>query len=102
MAGENIRKLASLFPNAITETLSMANNPTDNDFIYNDDFRIPAGEYVPNPASNGRFHTDWLNMISPRLKVARDFLSPGGVILISIDDNEVANLPKVCDEIFGS
>ena len=86
---------------------------TGNDFIYNDDFTISAdeyeerygeieGRYSQNLASNGRFHTDWLNMIYPRLKVARDFLSPDGVIFISIDDNEVANLRKVCDEIFGS
>ncbi len=82
---------------------------TGNDFIYNDKFTISTddyeeryGEYVPNPESNGRFHTDWLNMIYPRLKVARDFLRPDGVIFISIDDNEVANLRKVCDEIFGN
>ena len=85
---------------------------TGNDFIYNDDFTITAdeyeerygeidGRYFQNLASNGRFHTDWLNMIYPRLKVARDFLSPDGVIFISIDDNEIANLRKVCDEIFG-
>lgn len=54
-----------------------------------------------NTESNGRFHTDWLNMIYPRLKVARDLLSDDGVIFISIDDNEQKNLKNVCDEIFG-
>ena len=54
-----------------------------------------------NVESNGRFHTDWLNMIYPRLKIARDLLSDEGVIFISIDDNEVENLRRVCDEVFG-
>ena len=89
---------------------------TGNDFVYNDDFSQDADEYqensgqldeegnrlVQNTESNGRFHTDWLNMIYPRLKVAKDLLSDYGVIFISIDDNELANLKKVCDEIFGS
>ena len=88
---------------------------TGNDFVYEDDFAESAAEYlansgqfdeqgnrlVTNTESNGRFHTDWLNMIYPRLKVARDFLTEDGVIFISIDDNEVENLRKVCDEIFG-
>ena len=88
---------------------------TGNDFVYNDDFSQSADEYmetsgqydeegnrlVKNLESNGRFHTDWLNMIYPRLKVAKDLLSDDGVIFISIDDNEVDNLRKVCDEIFG-
>ena len=88
---------------------------TGNDFVYNDDFSQSAGEYmhnsgqedeegnrlVANSESNGRFHTDWLNMIYPRLKVAKDLLSEDGVIFISIDDNEVENLKKVCDEVFG-
>ena len=88
---------------------------TGNDFVYEDDFAESAAEYlansgqfdeqgnrlVTNTESNGRFHTDWLNMIYPRLKVARDFLTEDGVIFISIDDNEVANLRKVCDEVFG-
>ena len=88
---------------------------TGNDFVYNDDFAQEAGEYihnsgqydqegnrlVANTESNGRFHTDWLNMIYPRLKVAKDLLSEDGVIFISIDDNEVENLKKVCNEIFG-
>ena len=88
---------------------------TGNDFIYQDNFKQSQDEYneqsldydddgnrlVSNPSSNGRFHTDWLNMIYPRLKLARDLLSDDGVIFISIDDNEQANLKKVCDEIFG-
>ena len=88
---------------------------TGNDFVYEDDFAESASEYlansgqfdeqgnrlVTNTESNGRFHTDWLNMIYPRLKVARDLLTEDGVIFISIDDNEVENLRKVCDELFG-
>ena len=88
---------------------------TGNDFVYNDDFAESAREYlansgqyddqgnrlVTNTESNGRYHTDWLNMIYPRLKVARDLLTDDGVIFISIDDNEVDNLKKLCDEIFG-
>ena len=88
---------------------------TGNDFVYEDDFAESASEYlansgqfdeqgnrlVTNTESNGRFHTDWLNMIYPRLKVARDLLTEDGVIFISIDDNEVENLRKVCDEVFG-
>ena len=56
---------------------------------------------VLNMESNGRFHTDWLNMIYPRLKVAKDLLADDGVIFISIDDNEVENLKKICNEVFG-
>lgn len=88
---------------------------TGNDFIYEDDFSQSTAEYVDNSGqtdeegnqlvqnneSNGRFHTDWLNMIYPRLKLAKDLLSDDGVIFISIDENEAANLKKICDEIFG-
>lgn len=88
---------------------------TGNDFVYNDDFTQDNEEYldnsgqydeqgnrlVQNTESNGRFHTDWLNMIYPRLRLAKDLLSDDGVIFISIDDNEVDNLRKICDEIFG-
>lgn len=92
---------------------------TGNDFVYNDDFAQSREEFEAtngaydeegnqlidpmqrNTESNGRFHTDWLNMIYPRLKVARDLLTENGVIFISIDDCEVENLRKVCDEIFG-
>ena len=89
---------------------------TGNDFVYEDDFSQSEKDYlsnsgqfddqgnriVANPESNGRFHTNWLNMIYPRLKVARDLLKDDGVIFISIDDNEVENLKKVCDEIFSA
>ena len=88
---------------------------TGTDFVYEDDFAQSSEEYLANSGqfdeqgnrmftnaeSNGRFHTDWLNMIYPRLKVARDLLTDDGVIFISIDDNEVENLRKVCDEVFG-
>lgn len=88
---------------------------TGNDFVYNDDFsvesgvwRVESGDFdedgnrlVQNTESNGRFHTDWLNMIYPRLKLAKDLLSDDGVIFISIDDNEVENLKKICNELFG-
>ena len=88
---------------------------TGNDFVYNDDFSQSTADYqensgqtdeegnhlVQNTESNGRFHTDWLNMIYPRLKVAKDLLSDDGVIFISIDDNEQKNLKNVCDEIYG-
>ena len=89
---------------------------TGNDFVYKDDFAGNADEYldksgqfddegnrlVQNTESNGRFHTDWLNMIYPRLKVAKDLLSDDGVIFISIGDEEIDNLRKVADEIFGA
>ena len=88
---------------------------TGSDFVYEDDFAQSADEYlansgqfdedgnrmVQNTESNGRFHTDWLNMIYPRLKIAKDLLSEDGVIFISIDDHEVENLKKLCGEIFG-
>lgn len=94
---------------------------TGNDFVYNDDFVQDYADYrrdainsardedgnltrdpmVRNTEANGRFHTDWLNMIYPRLKVARDFLAEDGVIFISIDDKEVSNMIKLCSEIFG-
>lgn len=88
---------------------------TGNDFVYNDDFAMDSDEYDDisgryddqgnrldqNTESDGRFHTKWLNMIYPRLRVAKDLLSDDGVIFISIDDNEQANLKKICDEIFG-
>ena len=88
---------------------------TGNDFVYEDDFSEDTDEFLtrdgqfdeqgnrltPNLDSNGRFHTDWLNMIYPRLKVARDLMSDDGVILISIDDNEIENSKKICNEIFG-
>lgn len=89
---------------------------TGEDFIYEDDFSQGADEYlgnsgqydengnrlVQNQESNGRFHTDWLNMLYPRLRLAKDFLTDDGVIFISIDDHEVSNLKKICNEIYGA
>lgn len=89
---------------------------TGNDFVYEDDFTQRADEYlagsgqfddegnrlVKNLETNGRFHTDWLNMIYPRLRLAKDLLTEDGVIFVQIDDNEVFNLRKICDEVFGA
>ena len=89
---------------------------TGNDFVYEDDFAQSTNEYlansgqfdedgnrlVQNTENNGRFHTDWLNMIYPRIKLAKDLLREDGVIFISIDDTEQDNLKKICDEIFSS
>ncbi len=88
---------------------------TGSDLIYNDDFSGAYQEYVRNSGQydeqgnrlvensdgSGRYHTDWLNMIYPRLKIARDLLSDDGVIFISLDDNELVNMKKICDEIFS-
>ena len=89
---------------------------TGNDFIYEDDFSQNADEYlgnsgqfdeegnrlVQNTESNGRFHTDWLNMLYPRLRLAKDLLTDDGVIFISIDDGELDNLRKACNDVFGA
>lgn len=89
---------------------------TGNDFIYEDDFSQKAADYaensgqtdeegnrlVQNSESNGRFHTDWLNMLYPRLCLAKDLLANDGLIFISIDEHESHNLRKICDEIFGA
>ena len=116
--GDNLEVLKLLRENYLGKVKMIYIDPpynTGNDFVYNDDFAQTTGDYVHNSGqedeegnrlvanteSNGRFHTDWLNMIYPRLKVAKDLLSEDGVIFISIDDNEVENLRKVCDEIFG-
>lgn len=88
---------------------------TGSDFVYRDDYARSVSEYkelggdydnggnrlITNIDNNGRFHTDWLNMLYPRLMLAKDILRNDGVIFISIDDNEAANLIKICDEIFG-
>ena len=92
---------------------------TGNDFVYNDEFGIRSEEWngisgnydadgnqivgalEKNTEANGRFHTDWLNMIYPRLKLAKDLLTPDGAIFISIDDNEQTNTKKLCEEVFG-
>lgn len=89
---------------------------TGNDFVYEDDFAQSTDEYlansgqfdedgnrmVQNTESNGRFHTDWLNMIYPRLKLAKDLLTEDGVVFVSIDANESHNLRKICEEVFGA
>lgn len=82
---------------------------TGNDFVYADDFADPMARYKEvtqqttksNPETMGRFHTNWLNMMYPRLRLAANLLRDDGVIFISIDDNEVTNLRRVCDEVFG-
>ena len=117
--GDNLEVLKLLRENYLGKVKMIYIDPpynTGNDFVYNDDFAQTTGDYihnsgqedeegnrlVANTESNGRFHTDWLNMIYPRLKVAKDLLSEDGVIFISIDDNEVENLKKICNEILGS
>jgi len=120
--GDNLEVLKLLRENYLGKVKMIYIDPpynTGNDFVYNDDFAQGKAEFeaqsglfdeegrrmvdpmVQNTESNGRFHTDWLNMIYPRLKVAKDLLSDDGVIFISIDDNEQDNLKKVCNEIFG-
>ena len=116
--GDNLQVLKILRENYLGKVKMIYIDPpynTGNDFVYNDDFSQATGDYihnsgqedeegnrlVANTESNGRFHTDWLNMIYPRLKVAKDLLSEDGVIFISLDDTETYNLKKVCDEIFG-
>ena len=117
--GDNLQVLKLLRENYLGKVKMIYIDPpynTGNDFVYNDNFDQEKQEYVHNSGqedeegnrlvanteSNGRFHTDWLNMIYPRLKVAKDLLSEDGVIFISIDDNEVRNLKNVCDEVFGA
>ena len=116
--GDNLEVLKLLRENYLGKVRMIYIDPpynTGGDFVYNDDFSQAASDYVHNSGQedeegkrlvlntegNGRFHTDWLNMMYPRLKVAKDLLSEDGVIFISIDDNEVENLRKSCDEIFG-
>ena len=120
--GDNLEVLKLLRENYLGKVKMIYIDPpynTGNDFVYNDDFAQGKAEFeaqsglfdeegrrmadpmVQNTESNGRFHTDWLNMIYPRLKVAKDLLADDGVIFISIDDNEVENLRKVCDEVLG-
>ena len=116
--GDNLQVLKILRENYLGKVKMIYIDPpynTGNDFVYNDNFDQDKQEYVHNSGqydeegnrlvanteSNGRFHTDWLNMIYPRLKVAKDLLSEDGVIFISIDDREAENLIKVGNEIFG-
>ena len=117
--GDNLQVLKLLRENYLGKVKMIYIDPpynTGNDFVYNDDFSQSAGEYMYNSGqeddygnrllmnteNNGRYHTDWLNMIYPRIKVAKDLMAGDGVIFISIDDHEVENLMKICDEIFGS
>ena len=116
--GDNLQVLKLLRENYLGKVKMIYIDPpynTGNDFVYNDNFDQDKQEYVHNSGqededgnrlvanteSNGRFHTDWLNMIYPRLKVAKDLLSEDGVIFISMDDNEIKNLKNICDEIYG-
>ena len=120
--GDNLDVLKVLRENYLGKVKMIYIDPpynTGNDFVYNDDFAQGRDEFEQNSGffdeegnqlldpmqrnteSNGRFHTDWLNMIYPRLKVARDLLHNTGYICISIDDNEVDNMRKMADEIFG-
>jgi len=116
--GDNLEVLKLLRENYLGKVKMIYIDPpynTGNDFVYNDDFAQTTGDYihnsgqedeegnrlVANTESNGRFHTDWLNMIYPRLKVAKDLLSEDGVIFISIGQDEVENLIRICNEVFG-
>ena len=120
--GDNLQVLKLLRENYLGKVKMIYIDPpynTGNDFVYNDNFGMDASawsdssgdydeegnwltdKYTINTESNGRFHTDWLNMIYPRLKVAKDLLSEDGAIFISIDDREAENLIKVCNEIYG-
>ena len=117
--GDNLEVLKLLQETYLGEVKMIYIDPpynTGNDCVYEDDFKLSAGEYignsgqldedgnrlVANTESNGRFHTDWLNMIYPRLKIAKDILDNDGIIFISINDKEQENLKKICDEIFGN
>lgn len=116
--GDNLEVLKLLHETYLGKVKMIYIDPpynTGNDFVYADDFKQNSEEYltnsgqydnvgnqlVQNTENNGRFHTDWLNMIYPRLKLAKTLLCEDGVIFISIDDKEQDNLKKVCDEIFG-
>ena len=116
--GDNLEALKLLQETYLAKVKLIYIDPpynTGNDFIYEDDFSENSDSYlkrsnqrddqgnklVSNPASNGRFHSDWLSMMYSRLKLARNMLREDGVIFISIDDNEQASLKKMCDEIFG-
>jgi len=117
--GDNLDALKLLQENYLGKVKMIYIDPpynTGNDFIYEDDFAENTEEFlkrsnqkdeegnrlVPNTESNGRFHSDWLSMMYPRLKLARNLLRDDGVIFISIDDGEQANLKLMCDEIFGA
>ncbi len=116
--GDNLEALKTLQETYLNRVKMIYIDPpynTGNDFVYDDDFSENPEEYfkrsnqidenanrlVANKDTNGRFHSDWLNMMFPRLKLARNLLRDDGVIFISIDDGEISNLRKICDEIFG-
>ena len=116
--GDNLEVLKILQESYLNKIKCIYIDPpynTGNDFIYNDDFSKSVNEeleesglideygnrLVTNSSSNGRFHSDWLSMMYPRLKLARNLLTDDGVIFISIDENEIHNMRKICDEIFG-
>ena len=116
--GDNLEALKILQESYLNKIKCIYIDPpynTGNDFIYNDNFKRDNNEeleesgqideynnkLITNNQSNGRFHSDWLNMMYPRLRLAKDLLTDDGVIFISIDDNEQDNLKKICDEIFG-
>lgn len=116
--GDNLEVLKLLQESYLNKVKCIYIDPpynTGSDFVYEDNFKQAKEDYlvktgqednvgnklIKNTESNGRFHSDWLTMIYPRLKVARNLLSEDGVVFISIDDNEVHNMRKICDEIFG-
>lgn len=110
--GENLEVLKLLQTSYYRKVKMIYIDPpynTGNDFVYEDDFADPMAKYKEvtqqttksNPETMGRFHTNWLNMMYPRLRLAANLLRDDGVIFISIDDNEVTNLRKLCDEVFG-
>ena len=106
---EVLKLLQSSYLNSIKMIYIDPPYNTGNDFVYTDDFADGIAHYKEvtgqatksNPETAGRYHTNWLNMMYPRLKLARNLLTDDGVIFISIDDNEQANLKKLCDEVFG-
>ena len=106
---EVLKLLQSSYLNSIKMIYIDPPYNTGNDFVYTDDFADGIAHYKEvtgqatksNPETAGRYHTNWLNMMYPRLKLARNLLTDDGVIFISIDDNEVSNLRKLCDEVFG-
>lgn len=116
--GDNLDVLKLLHETYLNKVKMIYIDPpynTGKDFIYSDDFSEEAEEYlansgqkdaegnrlVTNAESNGRFHTDWLNMMYSRIKIAKELLAQDGIMFVSIDDNEVENLTKICNEIFG-
>lgn len=122
IVGDNLDALKLLQESYLSKIKMIYIDPpynTGHDFVYHDNFTVKKAdfkddstdsdgnvivsedEYAENSKSNGRFHSDWLSMMYPRLKLARNLLMSDGAIFISIDDNEVANLKKICDEVFG-